>query len=98
MSGFRASTGISLHWQAPVGPIVINLGRPIIKKPGDIGNPAVQLRHDILSLRAAASGARCRPRVCHVDAIGPYRVKIERWRQPLRCRYCGLRRAVSREA
>ncbi|MEP6940532.1 MAG: outer membrane protein assembly factor BamA [Rudaea sp.] len=34
--GFRASTGISLHWQAPVGPIVINLGHPIIKKPGDI--------------------------------------------------------------
>jgi len=34
--GFRVSTGISLHWQAPVGPIVINLGRPIIKKPGDI--------------------------------------------------------------
>ena len=34
--GFRASTGLSLHWQAPVGPIVINLGRPIVKKPGDI--------------------------------------------------------------
>ena len=33
----RVSTGLSLHWQAPVGPIVINLGRPIIKKPGDIG-------------------------------------------------------------
>jgi outer membrane protein insertion porin family len=33
----RASTGISLHWQAPVGPIVINLGRPIRKKAGDIG-------------------------------------------------------------
>jgi outer membrane protein insertion porin family len=33
----RASTGLSLHWQAPVGPIVINLGRPIRKKPGDIG-------------------------------------------------------------
>ena len=33
----RASTGISLHWQAPVGPIVINLGRPIRSKPGDIG-------------------------------------------------------------
>jgi outer membrane protein insertion porin family len=32
----RVSTGISLHWQAPVGPIVINLGRPIVKKPGDI--------------------------------------------------------------
>jgi len=34
--GLRASTGLSLHWQAPVGPIVINLGRPIVKKPGDI--------------------------------------------------------------
>jgi outer membrane protein insertion porin family len=33
----RASTGLSLHWQAPVGPIVINLGRPIRKKTGDIG-------------------------------------------------------------
>ncbi len=32
----RASTGISLHWRAPVGPIVINIGRPIRKKPGDI--------------------------------------------------------------
>ena len=32
----RVSTGISLHWQAPVGPIVINVGRPIRKKPGDI--------------------------------------------------------------
>jgi len=32
----RVSTGLSLHWQAPVGPIVINLGRPIRKKPGDI--------------------------------------------------------------
>jgi len=34
--GVRVSTGISLHWQAPVGPIVINLGRPIVKKQGDI--------------------------------------------------------------
>jgi outer membrane protein insertion porin family len=32
----RVSTGLSLHWQAPVGPIIINLGRPIVKKPGDI--------------------------------------------------------------
>ncbi len=32
----RVSTGISLHWQAPVGPIIINVGTPIIKKPGDI--------------------------------------------------------------
>ncbi|MEP6484496.1 MAG: outer membrane protein assembly factor BamA [Rudaea sp.] len=36
-SELRASTGISLHWQAPVGPIVINIGRPIRSKPGDIG-------------------------------------------------------------
>ena len=36
-SDLRASTGISLHWQAPVGPIVINVGRPIRSKPGDIG-------------------------------------------------------------
>jgi outer membrane protein insertion porin family len=36
LSQIRVSTGISLHWQAPVGPIVINLGRPIIKKPGDV--------------------------------------------------------------
>ncbi|MGA9332650.1 MAG: outer membrane protein assembly factor BamA [Rudaea sp.] len=36
-SDLRVSTGISLHWRAPVGPIVINLGRPIRKKPGDIG-------------------------------------------------------------
>jgi outer membrane protein insertion porin family len=33
----RASTGISLRWQAPVGPIIINLGRPVRKKAGDIG-------------------------------------------------------------
>jgi outer membrane protein insertion porin family len=32
----RVSTGLSLHWQAPVGPIVINIGRPIVKKPGDV--------------------------------------------------------------
>jgi len=36
LSDMRVSTGISLHWQAPVGPIVINVGRPIVKKPGDI--------------------------------------------------------------
>jgi outer membrane protein insertion porin family len=36
LSEMRVSTGISLHWQAPVGPIVINVGRPIVKKPGDI--------------------------------------------------------------
>lgn len=31
----RASVGISFQWRAPVGPIVINLARPIRKKPGD---------------------------------------------------------------
>ena len=31
----RASVGISLHWQAPVGPIVINFSEPIRKKPED---------------------------------------------------------------
>jgi outer membrane protein insertion porin family len=35
-SDLRVSTGISLRWQAPIGPIIINVGRPIIKKPGDI--------------------------------------------------------------
>ena len=37
LDDIRVSTGISLHWQAPVGPIVINIGRPVRKKPGDIG-------------------------------------------------------------
>ncbi len=31
----RASVGISLTWQAPVGPIIINLATPIMEKPGD---------------------------------------------------------------
>lgn len=31
----RASTGLSLQWQAPVGPIIINVARPVRKKPGD---------------------------------------------------------------
>ncbi|MEO8673071.1 MAG: outer membrane protein assembly factor BamA [Tahibacter sp.] len=31
----RASTGLALQWQAPVGPITINLARPIRKKEGD---------------------------------------------------------------
>ncbi|UXI66801.1 outer membrane protein assembly factor BamA [Tahibacter amnicola] len=31
----RASTGLSLQWQAPVGPITVNLARPIRKKDGD---------------------------------------------------------------
>ena len=35
VSELRASAGISFQWQAPVGPIVINLATPIRKKPGD---------------------------------------------------------------
>ena len=31
----RASTGLALQWQAPVGPITVNLARPIRKKEGD---------------------------------------------------------------
>ncbi len=31
----RASVGISLQWIAPVGPIVINLARPVRSKPSD---------------------------------------------------------------
>jgi len=31
----RASAGISFRWQAPVGPIVINLSQPLRKKEGD---------------------------------------------------------------
>jgi len=32
---FRASVGLSLQWQAPIGPIVINLAQPVITKDGD---------------------------------------------------------------
>ena len=31
----RASTGLSVTWQAPVGPIVINLSQPLKKRQGD---------------------------------------------------------------
>jgi outer membrane protein insertion porin family len=31
----RASVGLSFKWQAPVGPIKVNLGYPIKKKDGD---------------------------------------------------------------
>ncbi len=34
-SELRASTGLSFQWQAPVGPIVVNISRPLRKKPGD---------------------------------------------------------------
>ncbi len=32
---FRASVGIALQWQAPVGPIILNLSAPLKKKDGD---------------------------------------------------------------
>ena len=32
---FRASAGVSLKWQAPVGPIVINFSQPLRKEDGD---------------------------------------------------------------
>ena len=31
----RASTGLSLTWQAPVGPIIINVATPIKERDGD---------------------------------------------------------------
>jgi outer membrane protein insertion porin family len=31
----RASAGISVTWQAPVGPIVINYAFPLIEEEGD---------------------------------------------------------------
>ncbi|HEX5960639.1 MAG TPA: outer membrane protein assembly factor BamA [Rhodanobacteraceae bacterium] len=34
-STLRASVGISLQWIAPVGPIVINLAKPVRDQPGD---------------------------------------------------------------
>ncbi len=35
----RASTGVSLTWQAPVGPIIINFSTPIKKRSGDDTQP-----------------------------------------------------------
>ncbi len=32
---FRASTGLSVTWQAPIGPIIINLSQPLKKRDGD---------------------------------------------------------------
>lgn len=32
---FRASAGVALQWQAPIGPIVLNLSTPVKKKDGD---------------------------------------------------------------
>ncbi len=34
-STLRASTGISLHWQAPIGPLIINFAVPIRKQSDD---------------------------------------------------------------
>ena len=31
----RYSTGLTMQWRAPVGPIVINLAYPLNDKPGD---------------------------------------------------------------
>ena len=35
VKGLDASTGISLHWQAPIGPLIISLGFPFRTQPGD---------------------------------------------------------------
>ena len=32
---FRASAGVALQWQAPIGPIVLNLSTPVKQKDGD---------------------------------------------------------------
>ncbi len=34
-SDLRASTGLSFSWRAPIGPIVINISRPLRKQDGD---------------------------------------------------------------
>jgi len=34
-SELRASTGLSLQWQAPIGPLIINFAVPFRKQPGD---------------------------------------------------------------
>src|SRR5699024_1482382 len=34
-STLRASAGVSLQWQAPIGPLVISYAIPIRKQPGD---------------------------------------------------------------
>ena len=34
-STLRASTGVSLHWQAPIGPLIISLAVPLRTQPGD---------------------------------------------------------------
>jgi outer membrane protein insertion porin family len=32
---FRAAAGVALQWQAPIGPIILNLSTPVKKKDGD---------------------------------------------------------------
>lgn len=34
-SDLRASTGLSFQWRAPIGPIIVNISRPLRKKDGD---------------------------------------------------------------
>jgi len=34
-SELRASTGLSLQWQAPIGPLIINFAVPFRKQDGD---------------------------------------------------------------
>ncbi|NII12346.1 outer membrane protein assembly factor BamA [Oleiagrimonas sp. C23AA] len=34
-SKLDASVGISLHWQAPIGPLIINFAKPVRTQPGD---------------------------------------------------------------
>lgn len=34
-STLRASVGVSLHWQAPIGPLIINFAVPVRDQPGD---------------------------------------------------------------
>jgi len=35
VSEFRASVGVALQWQAPIGPIILNLSVPVKKQDGD---------------------------------------------------------------
>jgi outer membrane protein insertion porin family len=34
-STLRASAGVSLHWQAPIGPLIISLAVPFRTQPSD---------------------------------------------------------------
>jgi outer membrane protein insertion porin family len=35
LSTLRASTGLSLHWQAPIGPLIINFAMPLRTQADD---------------------------------------------------------------